>query len=26
LVSIFIIVGGFLVGFTKEKIEDEFYL
>jgi small-conductance mechanosensitive channel len=24
LVSIFIIVGGFLVGFTKEKIEDEF--
>ncbi len=24
LVSVFIIVGGFLVGFTKEKIEDEF--
>jgi len=24
LVSIFIIVGGFLIGFTKEKIEDEF--
>lgn len=24
LVSVFIILGGFLVGFTKEKIEDEF--
>tara|TARA_R110001583_G_C5480564_1_gene393752 strand:+ start:190 stop:660 length:471 start_codon:yes stop_codon:yes gene_type:complete len=24
LVSVFIIIGGFLVGFTREKIEDEF--